>query len=53
VPEQSKEFSFCALDNGRLTIQPTNHVLFMEPSFTNQDGWPTGLKRQTEIWRVE
>jgi len=53
VPDQSKEFSFCALDNGRLTIQPTNHVLFDEPSFTVSDGWPTGLKRQTEIWRVE
>jgi hypothetical protein len=27
TPEQGKEFSFIELDNGRLTIQPTNRTL--------------------------
>ena len=53
-PEQAKEFMFIELDNGRLTVQPTNHVLFQDKSFTT-GGWdvPTGLKRQTDIFRAE
>ena len=31
--EQDKEFIFVQLDNGRLTIQPTNKVAFIDPSF--------------------
>lgn len=53
VPEQSKEFSFLQLDNGRLTIQPTNHVIYEERSFTSHEEFPNYLKRQTEIWRCE
>lgn len=53
VPEQAKEFSFIALENGRLTIQPTNHLLVHEASFTKVQGFPTDLKRQTEIWSCE
>lgn len=54
-PEQAKEFSFVRLDNDRLTIQPTNHLLFVERSFTsNPTGrFPTDLKRQVEIWSCE
>lgn len=53
-PEQAKEFCFIQLDNGRLTIQPTNHVVFRERSFTdNKLEFPVGLKRQTDIWSAE
>ncbi len=33
APEQDKEFFFIKLDNGRLTIQPTNTITFLDPSF--------------------
>jgi hypothetical protein len=52
-PEQAKEFSFIQLDNGRLTIQPTNHLVFEEKSFTRDVQFPTNLKRQTEIYSSE
>ena len=32
-PDQDKEFIFSKLDNGRLTIQPTNRVVFTDNSF--------------------
>jgi hypothetical protein len=51
-PEQQKEFTFCKLDNGRLTIQPTNATLFEERSFT-AGGWPTDLVRQREAYSCE
>lgn len=53
-PEQAKEFSFIMLLNGRLTIQPTDRVVFQEKSFTNGAlEFPTGLKRQENIWSCE
>jgi len=53
-PEQAKEFSFIQLDNGRLTIQPTNNLIFSEKSFTRGAmEFPKGLKRQTDIFRCE
>jgi len=53
-PEQAKEFHFVKLCNGRLTIQPTDHIVFRERSFTVADlDFPKGLKRQTEIWSCE
>ena len=53
-PEQAKEFSFVKLDNDRLTIQPTNHLIFSEKSFTdNELTFPTDLKRQETIWATE
>ena len=53
-PEQAKEFCFIKLDNGRLTVQPTNHVVFRERSFTdNKLEFPSGLRRQDEIWSAE
>ena len=51
-PGQNKEFTFIALDNGRLTIQPTDYVLFADKSFTTPE-WPTGIKRQRDIYSCE
>jgi hypothetical protein len=53
TPEQGKEFSFIALNNGRLTVQPTNRTLFEDLSFTVDTGVPTNLITQTEIWSSE
>jgi hypothetical protein len=53
APEQGKEFSFIELDNGRLTIQPTNRTLFEDKSFTVDSGAPTDLLTQTEVWSCE
>jgi len=52
APEQSKEFMFCELDNGRLTIQPTNKVIFEDISFTTDEKVPR-LKLQTEVYSCE
>lgn len=54
APDQAKEFTFVKLENDRLTIQPTNQIVFWEQSFT--DGkfeFPKGLARQTKIYSVE
>ena len=51
-PEQAKEFMFIELDNGRLTIQPTNRVLFFDRSFSSDEPMPR-LKVQTESWSCE
>jgi hypothetical protein len=51
-PEQSKEFYFIKLDNGRFTAQPTNHILVQDKSFITTSGWPR-LERQTETWSVD
>ena len=55
VPEQAKEFHFIHLDNGRLTIQPTNRIVYEERSFTTVRplAFPHGLKRQTETYSCE
>lgn len=53
-PEQAKEFMFVQLNNGRITIQPTNLVVFRERSFTGGElKFPKGLRRQTEVWTAE
>jgi len=53
-PEQAKEFCFVRLINDRLAIQPTNHVVFKERSFTGDEfQMPKGLKRQVDIWSAE
>jgi hypothetical protein len=51
-PEQSKEFYFVKLDNGRFTAQPTNHILVQDKSFVTASEWPK-LQRQTETWSVD
>lgn len=53
-PEQAKEFAFVKLNNGRLTSQPTNHIVFRERSFTdNKLEFTPGLKRQLTVWKTE
>lgn len=53
-PSQSKEFMFVKLRNDRLTILPTNDLLFIERSFTEGEGkqWPK-LNRANRIWSSE
>jgi hypothetical protein len=51
-PSQSKEFMFIQLDNGRLTILPTNEVRFHDKSYTEGD-WPKDIKLNNSVWRVE
>jgi hypothetical protein len=51
-PSQSKEFMFIQLDNGRLCIMPTNELRFHDKSYTEGD-WPTNIKLNTNVWRVE
>jgi hypothetical protein len=53
-PEQSKEFMFVKLENGRLTILPTNKIIFKEPSFTRSPsfGGAQGLLLNKEVWQV-
>ena len=51
-PDQSKEFSFIELDNGRLTILPTNMFRVHDKSFT-EGPWPKDLRVSNKVWRVE
>ena len=54
VPEQAKEFCFIKLEIGRLTVQPTDKVVFSEPSFTKGNmEFPSGLARQNYIFSTE
>lgn len=53
APEQSKEFYFLELDNGRYTAQPTNQVLLHDKSFSKDISWPKFLRRQTEVISAE
>jgi hypothetical protein len=53
-PEQSKEFTFVRLNNGRFTVQPTDYLLFEDKSFTmHKWEWPNEFKRQTKIYSCE
>jgi hypothetical protein len=51
-PDQDKEFIFIELDNGRLTIQPTNKVAFIDKSYTLPTTLPK-LKLQETIYSCE
>lgn len=51
-PSQGKEFMFIRTVRDRLTIVPTNSLLFEERSFTVDQGWPR-LKKSTEVWSCE
>lgn len=51
-PEQDKDFYFIKLDNGRLTIQPTNRITFIDPSFILNTPLPK-LKLHTTIYSCE
>ena len=58
-PEQAKEFSFIKLVNDRLTVVPTNDVIFREASFTGGAGdmadmdFPRGIRRSTKVYYAE
>jgi hypothetical protein len=56
-PEQNKELKFIALENGRITVQPTNYLKFEDVSFTSKIKddvtLPKGLKCQKEIYRAD
>jgi hypothetical protein len=51
-PDQDKEFYFIKLDTGRLTIQPTNRITFMDRSFIVNDNIPK-LKLSETIYSCE
>jgi len=51
-PNQAKEFMFIRTDGNRLTIQPTDKVIFIEKSFTTT-GWPTGLITTDTVYTSE
>lgn len=50
TPEQDKTFFWIKLFNQRLTIQPTNRVTFIDPSFIENGEIPK-LKLQNQIYR--
>lgn len=52
-PDQAKEFSFVALENGRFTVQPTNHLLMIEKSFVKTPTWNVDLKLQKTVYSCE
>ena len=51
-PSQGKEFMFIRTTGDRLTIVPTNNLLFEERSFTVDQGWPR-LKKSDQVWSCE
>jgi hypothetical protein len=51
-PNQAKEFMFIRTEGERLTIQPTDKVVFIEKSFTTT-GWPTGLITTDTVYTSE
>jgi hypothetical protein len=51
-PSQGKEFMFIRTTGDRLTIVPTNNLLFEERSFTVDGGWPR-LKKSDQVWSCE
>lgn len=53
APTQAKEFMFCELSIGRLSILPTNKLLFKDKSFCTDSAWPSDLKLSDTVWRVE
>jgi len=51
-PNQAKEFMFIRTEGERLTIQPTDKVIFVEKSFTETE-WPTGLITTDTVYTCE
>ena len=52
APAQAKEFMFMRTQHGRLTIQPTNRVLFRDASFTTKLEWRK-LRRSETVYSCE
>ena len=54
APDEAKEFAFIQLDNGRITCQPTNRLLFIDKSFTSKDAkWPSHLRPLESTYHAE
>jgi hypothetical protein len=53
APDQNKEFHFVELENGRLTIQPTDRMLVREISFTSDAIEIPRLRRQELTYSCE
>lgn len=51
-PGQSKALHALQLENGRLTLQPGNEVVWHDGSFTTASAVPTWLRRQEDVWSV-
>jgi hypothetical protein len=52
-PSQTKSHHFIALNNGRITAVPGNHVLWKESSFTTPSEKPSWLRTQSQVWHGE
>lgn len=52
-PGQAKCLHAIELDNGRLTFQPNDRVIWHDSSFTQPGEVPQWLRRQSEVWGVE
>jgi hypothetical protein len=52
APAQAKEFMFMRTKHRRLTIQPTNRVLFRDASFTTKLEW-MHLRRLQDVYSCE
>jgi hypothetical protein len=52
-PTQDKEFMFLRTDSDMLTIQPTNRVVFVERSFTDDEAPIPKLKVTSEVYSCE
>tara|TARA_R110000751_G_scaffold13143_2_gene44445 strand:- start:1544 stop:2104 length:561 start_codon:yes stop_codon:yes gene_type:complete len=52
APDQAKEFTWIKLNNGRLAVLPTDHILVHEVSFTKTE-WPTDIRKQVETYSTE
>jgi hypothetical protein len=53
TPEQDKTFYFIRLDNGRLTILPTNRIVFSDKSFIENTTQIPRLKLSESIYTCE
>lgn len=52
-PAQSKCLHCISLENGRLTLQPNDHLLWTEHSFTDHSLSTNYLRRQENVYDVE
>lgn len=53
APEQDKMFVWCMLDNGRLTIQPNNRIMFQDSSYIINAQTPPRLILQETVYSVD
>lgn len=53
APDQDKMFVWCMLDNGRLTIQPNNRIMFQDSSYIINTQTPPRLLLQENVYSVD